>query len=393
MEYGVNEKKFGRIALVAIDRDFAKQPRIISEVATFANYMIDGYGGRNVSGVERFYHFSRPRSTIRKALYLIGGAFPRFRIKFESYIFRSLAKKIGSIPYRFIIAHQIEDGLVALQSGLPFIFHSHEYLPRQFDGSLLFKLTEIKYRYLALERILPKAAAIIVEGEAVAKEYAINFDIPAARFIVMPNMPEYHADFECASPARAAVKLIHHGLLVPERGMDLLIDMAILLGAGYHLTLMGPGSGEYLKSLRKRAEVAKNVEILNPVPYDRIVESLHLYDIGLVVFDSPHFHTKHMTVPNKFWECLQARVPVLVSPESAMAEYILQSGCGVVSDSTTLESYVAAISKLSPDDIGALKTRCEALAWTHSRNSWMMSVRESVERSVDGTWNSTLDIG
>lgn len=376
-----------KIATIGVDRDFSTQPRILNEIEVFSNkYLIDGYGKYSAIGLTIFFRLERPNSLVRKFVYILGGFFPLFRIEFERFYYRNYVAKINKSGYRFVIPHQIDDGLIALATGIPFLFHSNEYLPRQFDGSRLFRFVETRYRHVALQSILSKAILTIVEGEAVAREYAAVFGIPKDRFIVMPNMPRYRKDFDRTHLETESINLVHHGALVPERGIELLMDVARNLGSGYHLTLMGPGPPDYLKALKHRAERIGNITILAPVPYDEIVESLNAQDLGLIIFGSPHFHTKYMTVPNKFWECLQARVPVLVSSESAMAEYIRESGCGILSNTTTLEGYVSAIRSISRKEITAMKAVCEEKAWIHSRDSWLITYRERIDLAVDAEY-------
>ena len=378
----MGEKK--AIAILGFNRDFRREHRIRNEIEVFApEYTIDGFGGEAVGGVEHFWHVERPHQLVRKIVVLLGALVPVFRIKFESRFYERYANLIRCKGYRFVIAHHVDDALIASYSGVPFLFHSHEYLPRQFDGSWVFRFTEMRYRHVAIQRILSKAVLTIVEGNRVAQEYSSVYDIPLERFATMPSMPRYHQLQPSRSTEGGKINLVHHGLLVPERGIALLIDIVEALGDGYTLTLMGPGPPHYIAKLRHRAALLGNVFVREPVSYEEIVSEINSYDLGLIVFGSPHYHHRYMTVPNKFWECLQARVPVLVSPGSAMADYIHQYECGVVGESQSLEGFVSAIRSLSRVAIIAMKDRCNSLAWSHSRDSWLVSYRESVSRAVD----------
>jgi glycosyltransferase involved in cell wall biosynthesis len=363
------------IAILGFNRYFAKEHRIRNEIKVFSpKYTIDGYGSDTVEGAADFYIVKRPVPLLRRTVILLGGFIPLARIWFEIFFYRHFVKQIKAKGYRFLIAHHIDDALVALKTGVPFLFHSHEYLPRQFDGNRLFRFTEIRYRDKALQSILSRAVLTVVEGETVALQYATTYGIPEDRLIIMPSMPQYRTGFDRVDLPHLTINLIHHGALVPERGLELLMDVTNALGDEYRLTLMGPGPADYVNSLRQYAIEAGNIDILAPVPYEQIVEKLHGHDLGLVIFGSPHFHHKYMTVPNKFWECLQARVPVLVSPESAMANYVRESGCGLVATSASLEGYVAAIRSLSRRDITALKELCEDARWCHRSEAYWSSL-------------------
>jgi glycosyltransferase involved in cell wall biosynthesis len=380
-----------KIAILGINRHFPQEHRIRTEIKSLAKgYRVDGYGESGVEGLCHFYKVQQPNKHIYRLVKVMGGLFPRFRICAEKLYFRRLVGDIYSKGYCFLICHNIADGLLALDSSIPFVFHSHEYLPRQFDGSLLFRLTEVRYRKCALNIIFSRAALVIVEGDSVANMYASTFGISRDRFYVMPSMPAFTRQFEKNNKKTTTVQLIHHGMLVPERGLELLIDIAALLGSKYHLTLMGPGPEQYIDELKDKARKIGNVSIMPPVPYENIVEALHGNDLGLVVFGSPHFHHKYMTVPNKFWECLQARVPVLVSPDSAMAEIIKDNGCGIVSDTPTLKGYVATIRALTDDDIKGMRKKCEELAWSHSRDSWLETYSNTIRDAVSQTKYNNL---
>lgn len=374
------------IAILGSNRNFANEHRIRNEVALFSGeYAVDGYGTGTVAGLRAFHAVQGPPRMLYRIVKLAGGLFPGFRIGFETAFHRRLAMQIRAQGYRFVIAHNIVDALSASAAGVPYLFNSNEYLPRQFDASRWFRLTEVRYRKRALKRILSGSVLNIVEGDAVLAAYATEFGLPADRFVVMPNMPAYRQPGEPVRRAAesATIKLIHHGNLVPERGIELLVDIAAALGRGFHLTLMGPGGpAAYLERLRARARDAGNVTLAPPVPYEQILEAVSSFDIGLVVFGSPHYHHRYMTVPNKFWECLQARVPVVVSPDSAMAAIVRESGCGVVAASATLDGYVQAVRALDEERIAALKARCEQHAWTHSRDAWFDAYRASIERAV-----------
>jgi glycosyltransferase involved in cell wall biosynthesis len=385
------ERTKSSMAILGIRRPFRTAPRVRHEIESFGrHYRIDGYGEESVQGINEFNYVPRLPSSLRKVLYIIGGFFPVFRVWVECKYYNKYVELIKAKRYRFLIAHDIEDALMAIETGIPFVFHSNEYLPRQFDGDWLFRFSEMSYRKLALKQIFKNAVLTVVEGDKVARKYSQEYEVPRESIVVMPSMPKYQT-FDNALISNnqdilaAPIQLIHHGILAPVRGIDLLIDIIKALGPDYRLTLMGPGPSDYLDALKSMAVSLGNIEVRNLVPYEEIVETIHTYDLGLVIFGSRHYHHKYMTVPNKFWECLQARVPVLVSPESAMADIVRDTGCGIVADSPSLESYVTAIRSLNRDDIVKMKARCEALAWNHSRDSWLDSHRERIETAINAS--------
>jgi len=352
--------------------NFKSEHRIRNQVrALYSRYQIAGYGQSGLDQLRYFKVFKTPSPMIYRLVKLFGVLFPQARLFYEQRFLIKVIKELKEDNPKFLIAHNIFNGILSEKTGLPYVFDSNEYLPRQFDGNLKWRLTELRYRKIVLKLIFDKAFLITVEGENVANAYVNEFSIPREKILVVANMPIYQKNFIAVPRTSTKIRLIHHGFLVPERGLELLIEIAKQLGSNYELTLMGPGPGRYISKLKGIAACIGNITILDPVPNEQIVETLHEYDLGLVIFGSQHFHHKFMTVPNKFWECLQARIPVVVSPDSAMASYVREHFCGAVPSVHTIESYVHTISNLTSIEINQMKSNLEDLAFSHSVDSWV----------------------
>jgi glycosyltransferase involved in cell wall biosynthesis len=379
-----------KIAIIGLNRQLSEE-RVINEINIFKNkYLIDEYGLGQSGFSNNFFFIKRPNVFIRRFFIIIGVFFPRMRIYFQKIFYKNLFKFIKKEKYKFIILHNIEEALLFHNSGIPFIFHSNEYLPRQFDGDLLFRLTEIRYRNIGIKIILNSCFMIIVEGKTVAKQYSQIYNIPINKFLVIHSYQPFRS-FETlfnnsSISVNEPIKLIHHGLLAPIRGIDLLIEIINKLDSNYHLTLMGPGDKKYIQYLRELSKVNNKLEILDPVANNLVVETISKFDLGLIVFGSHHFHHKYMTVPNKFWQCLQARIPVLVSQESAMAEIINENKCGIVARSSSVSDCVEAIKSLSKDILLQKKHQCNTSAWSNSINGYLEEYQFYIEekyREID----------
>lgn len=369
------------VFILGLGRSFGAEHRIRNQVrALSGRYQIQGYGSAGLDSLSRFTTVALPPKPLYRGVKLLGALFPRVRLFLERRFVRRLGHEVKAKNPRFLIAHDILDGLTALESGVPYVFDSHEYLPRQFDGMWLWRLTEVAYRRIALQQIFQQASLITVEGDRVADAYAKEFSLPREKLHVVANMPTLRKSFDPASRTSTRIRLVHHGVLVPQRRLELLIEIVRQLGPAYELTLMGKGPSAYTAQLKAMAAPAENITFVDPVPYADIVEALHGHDVGLVFFGSPHFHHKFMTVPNKFWECLQARVPVVVSPDSAMANYVREHDCGVVANVHSVEGFVQAIRSLSAARIQEIKSRLEQMAFRHSSDSWLSQYAEIVTR-------------
>ena len=377
-----NNAKY-KIGIFGIGRNFSNEHRIRNEIqALKENNVIEGFGEDKVDSVDNFHYVKKPSKYIYRIVKIVGGLIPWLRIKFEIIWYRNLIKSTRNRNYDLLIPHNIVDGLIAVKSGVKFAFHSHEYLPRQFDGSIIFRILEIRYRNKALKYIFKHAELIVVEGEKVMNEYIKHYGISKYKLHIMPSMPSYHKNLDKYDNDSGKIKLIHHGIIVPERKIEMLLEIAGKLGRNYQLTIMGPGPEEYLKKLEYLAKLYGNITIKSPVNYDDIVKTIANNDLGLIIFGSPHYHHKFMTVPNKFWECFQARVPVLVNINSAMAKYVSESQCGIVSSGNKIQDYVDTISKLDKNVLMQMKINCENKSWVHSRDSWLSKYNDKLSSCI-----------
>jgi glycosyltransferase involved in cell wall biosynthesis len=367
------------VAIVGLGRTFAAEHRIRNQIKAFSGrHPVHGYGTAGLDSLDRFQAVSTPPRVVYRVIKLLGILFPGLRIRYERWWYRPLTELLRAEKPRLAIVHNIPDALATRAAGVPYVFDSHEYLPRQFDGSLMWRLTEIRYRRKALQDLLGDAALITVEGEIVAAKYAEEFPGSRGKFLVARNAPAFSPRPAPPLQKGRRRRLIHHGILVPERGLEKLMDIVLRLGPDYELTLMGGGEAAYVERLKSAARQQGNVIIKDPVPYARIVETLYDYDLSLVVFGSPHYHHRRMTVPNKFWESLQARVPVVVAPESAMAPYIRESGCGLVPDVDVVDAYVKIIRGLGDDALADMKALLERKAYEHSLDAWITGYADTL---------------
>ena len=81
-----------------------------------------------------------------------------------------------------------------------------------------------------------------------------------------------------------------------------------------------------------------------------IVSTLNAYDVGLYLMPPTSFNQK-MSLPNKIFEYIQARLALAVWPSPEMARVVREHDCGVVADDFSLAAMAAKLNSLSPEDI------------------------------------------
>ena len=82
--------------------------------------------------------------------------------------------------------------------------------------------------------------------------------------------------------------------------------------------LLMPNDEAYRDELRARCAGADARAVLDPVPYQRPGATLNGYDVGVFVLPPVNVNYE-WTLPNKFFDYVQARLGVIVGPSPEMA--------------------------------------------------------------------------
>jgi hypothetical protein len=308
---------------------------------------------------------SLPRSLPRKvgrAVYFFTRRFERFywdstRIDFVRDLAATsrsfdvvLANDIATLPLALTVAGHA--GRV--------VFDAHEFYPDEFAGSLLWKLRMRPYVKWMCEAHLVQADCVTTVSPGIADEYRQRFGIDCT---VVSNASPY-CDLSPTPVGSGPIQLIHHGIAVPERRLERMIESMKYLGEGYRLTLMLVRSRytrRYFEHLRRRAETQVNVCFRDPVPLTRICEVLNEYDVGIFLLPVNGPNAKY-ALPNKLYEFVQARLAVAVSPNPDMAAVVTRFNLGVVARDFTPKGMAAAVGGLSRADIKRHKESADRAA-------------------------------
>lgn len=352
------------VCIIGIEFDFTREPRILQEIyALRGQYHLIGVGKSPHPDVDEFIDITKNKKLLDvfldKILRYIKYYFP-FLLRFR---YRRVLKHIDKIKPDCISVHHIESAILAYGKSNKMIFNSHEFIPKQNDGNLLWKLSKGWMINRNLPKVFKHTFIMYVEGDAVKEAY-LNYFRNVPKMVVIPNATKAWPDLIPAPVMQKDIKIVHHGLASIGRGLEIFIDVAGILGSGYslHLYLMKSDIfPEYYNRLKKYSSRFSNVYFYDVVPYDNIVPTINRFDIGLCLFKSGNYHTQFTTVPNKFWEYISARVVPLVSKESAMARICESNQFGIVSEKPEVQEIVKTILDLKAADIFKQKKRLNDL--------------------------------
>lgn len=209
-------------------------------------------------------------------------------------------------------------------------------------------------------KYLPQTAAATTVGTEIAKLYETHYGV---RPRLLMNAAPY-ADLQPTPVPDGVIRLVHSGGAVFGRNIEAMIEATIQAGSRFTLDLYlvpaGDG-GAYLAKLREVAGSNPRIRFHDPVKPFELPASLNAYDVG--VFWIPPTHTNaRLTLPNKLFDFVQARLAVAIGPTVEMVNVVNEYGLGVVSEDFSVPSIVAALQSLTPQAITSYKQAAAAAA-------------------------------
>ncbi|MDX2283415.1 MAG: glycosyltransferase [Bacteroidia bacterium] len=247
--------------------------------------------------------------------------------------------------------------LAARLTGARLVYDSHEYFT---------EVPELLHRpltrgiWLALERLLlPRTDAAITVSAGIAQAYAQRYGRP---FAVVRNVPFRR---ERPAAAREPGLLLYQGALNTGRGVGLMIRALEHLPE-YRLWIIGRGDVEAeLRALAAASAARERVIFKGFVPAEQLPGLTAQASLGFSL-EEELGASYRLALPNKLFDYLQARVPVLVSDLPEMRSLVETYGTGAVLPAAerTPEGLAAQIRALleDPERYARCAAACEAAA-------------------------------
>ena len=352
-------------ALVVSFSDLKRDPRVYRQIdllATKYHVTTVGLAGSGIDGVTHVDVVRARRSPGQRALRLSQLLFGRY----DAYArvaasVDPIARALSGQSFDVIVANEVTSLPVAafIKGKARLLYDAHEYTPRQHEESLKWRLVTQRYVVYLLRRYLPAVDVMTTVCPGIAAEYERVFGVRAK---VVLNAPPFQ-DLEPTETPDDAIRLVHLGAAGRARSLETMIGAVLSLGPRYTLDLYlvaVPGDEGYLRDLKTRYGGTR-IRFPEPVPMSSIVHTIHAYDLGLIYFEPRTFNLRHV-LPNKFFECVQARVGVVIGPSPEMAAYVERYGVGVVARSFDRDALARAIESAKPNDIRRMKASCHEAA-------------------------------
>ena len=292
-----------------------------------------------------------------------------------------MAAEIGEEAYDAIIANDLETISFAfrIKGAAKVILDAHEHAPSEFEDDPRWTLLYKPYAEYLCSTFLPRCDAVITVCQGIADLYQRDFHVTPS---VITNASAYQ-DLRPTPVNESRIRIIHHGGAHPSRKIEEMIRMMDLVDPRFTLDLMLvpiERYQSYYDRLRGMADERENVTVLDPVPMTEIVTAINRYDIGMYLLEPNNINNTY-SLPNKFFEYVQARLAIAVGPSPEMARLVRDYGLGVVGPDFSAETLADCINRLTPQEIRAHKMGSDAAARTLSSES-NMAILDSILKEI-----------
>lgn len=340
-------------------------PRILRQVSALKDdYNIEtcAFAPINDDSIPFYQIYTEPKfSLVRKIKRLL-----QFLLRFYDKYYWDLNKinltnKLQNKKYDAIIANDIITLPLALAISAnksKIYFDAHEYHPKEFEDNLMWNLFHRPYIEFLCKKYIPKADAFSTVAKEIANEYNKFLNVLP---LVITNA-SYYSNIEPSKTENGNIKLIHHGAAIKGRQIENMINLMKLVDKRFSLYLMLTGKGSfYYNSLMKLASLQGNIYFLEPVPFNQIIETINKYDVGIYILPPTNFNNMN-ALPNKFFEFIQAKLALAISPNIEMSNIVREFKVGKVSASYSTKDMAKLLNSLTSEDIITFKKSAQSIA-------------------------------
>ena len=218
------------------------------------------------------------------------------------------------------------------------IYDSHEFEIGRNKKRNAFQLWWITH----LERFLIKRCAFsIMVNDSIADEVQKIHKLPEKPVVVRSTPEKWEISCEDIKKRKLEYKkelpgtkwfLMYHGLLAPGRGVEGIIDVAEGVPETGVVILGNPTSSGFYNSLKEyvnKKGLNDRVYFHSAVPISELKAYVAAADIGLILSDAPT-KSYYYGLPNKFFENIQAKTPVIVTALPEMERIVKEYDIGLV---------------------------------------------------------------
>lgn len=200
-----------------------------------------------------------------------------------------------------------------------------------------------------LDRFLMKWASFVIIADESRKEQIGN---NAKNVIIINNSPKMNIlkGINLIKSCGDGFRIFFGGGIQPDRHIDTVIS-AVKDISDVELVIVGFCDPKtYEKKIRESASAAENIKlVLEAVPYEEIIKGTVNADLLFALYDSTIISNNKYASPNKLFEAMMCKKPIIVGQGTSMTSIVNEEKCGLIVPCGDIESIKGAILKLRDD--------------------------------------------
>jgi len=257
---------------------------------------------------------------------------------------------------------------VSQKNSIPIVADYHENFPAHIKGVSDSKLSLKDRFYRSYKRwakyeesISHKVDRIIVVAEEYKRHLIVEHDVPEDKITIVQNTVDtskfqFNKDINRILKSSSEFVISYIGSYGPHRGLDVVIKaMPEILShiSGARFVVIGKGKNKKeLESLAQRINIENSVLFVDWMDYENLTKEFRKADIGVI----PHHPSEHTetTIPNKLFEYMYFKVPVITSDLTPLKRIIEETRAGKVFKSGNCEDFAKKVLEIfdNPDNYG-----------------------------------------
>lgn len=262
---------------------------------------------------------------------------------------------------------------IAGRSGAGLMYDSHEDAAGERPTDRNWRLLYPPYIRAIERRFAPMADVVTTVSEGIAASLQSTYTLPK-RPAVIRNLPRWRPVPDI--PRTGTILVHHHGILVPGRGLEIMIDSLPSWRPEFSLRLRGPITPSYKAELEARARTLGafgRLAFADPVPFDDLVVAAADADVGLHIL--PVF-----AMPNKVFEYVMAGLSLITCDLPELTGIVREHDLGQVLPEVTPQALATAVNRLNRSTLPRQRERALAasrvLCWDHEKLRFLALCRE-----------------
>jgi glycosyltransferase involved in cell wall biosynthesis len=261
-------------------------------------------------------------------LILIQFGLHKFAARCTQY-YREVKSIIDPMDYDIIIVNDVH----ALQIAVD-LFPSdaiwadmHEYAPLESEHDWRWRVAYRRHVGFLCKSSLSDVRFVTSVGKVICETYQKDLGRPV---LLLRNSSEYRTRERWPlDDSERQKNLVHVGVAIRARQLENMIYAAQACKE-VHLTLyILPTDKKYFDEIVKICNEIPNVKIEQPIPLKDIVSKISSFDAGVVTIPPTSFNYAN-GLPNKLFQYIQARLPIITGPIPEVVAIVKECGIGIV---------------------------------------------------------------